>query len=159
MSGDVPQAVVSDPLAALKTPSGYLRCSALVVAVLAMVLPAFHTSTFGMSVGVVLPRTDSWALLFPVAVGLALVAPAVPALTPYSRLLDLVATGLGCIVSLYLLYTVVSAQSQLGNLSQASGVDFSRIAGGLSLGPGAYLVILATMISFVQVVRGRTNSR
>ena len=132
----------SEPLNRIvKAPSAWLRIAATVLAIVAMMLPAVTMSMLGEQLGVSVVQFAPLALLFPLLLIAALVSPAVPALSPYTRLLDIAAAVIGVVVSLYVLF------------NKDNG-PFGPLADG-GLGFGAYLLFLATLVSIAPLIPSR----
>jgi len=123
----------------LKAPLTWLRIAALVLAVLAMSLPAVAMSAFGDEVSTNLTAMAGWLLLFPLVLVVAVAAPGVPALGPYGKLLDLLAAALGVVAVIYLLFNMNMPFGPLGDEM------------GAGLGLGAYALFLAALLAIAVV--------
>jgi hypothetical protein len=129
----------------MKSPGGYIRIAALVVALLAMFLPAINVNALGMSVGVSLMQGAAWALIFPILIAVALVSPAVSALSPYTRILDIAAAVFGLLASIWLITQIMSVPS-------SPGIDASMLA-SVGIGIGGFALFIATILAAVPAVQ------
>lgn len=139
----------SDPLnTIIKAPQAYLRIAAVVLAVLAMILPAVSISMMGESAGYNITQLAPWALVFPLVLIAALVSPAVPAISPYTSLLDIAGAVLGVLAALYLVFNMGSALGPIGSALVDAG-----------LGIGGYVLILAALVAIAVCVPRSVWSR
>ncbi len=141
----------ADPLSAIITSKGAIpRGLGLLAGLATTVLPAFTSTAFGMTQ----MTTMGQAMVLPVITAIALVAPAIVPLRPYTRLIDSVAVAAGVVLLAYTGYVFIDAQRQISAMPGMAG----RAAQSVSVSPsfGLLAIILGTVaMAIAALQRGR----
>lgn len=143
-----------DPVATIMAAQGTkMRAIGFILTLVGVFLPALTSSVMGVTESASVAQFAWWAAFVPTAAALAMIAPGIRPLRPYSRLIDIATAILGLIAAGYAIFVVADSMGKANAILAELGDLGDSVGASIAPGFGLFIYIAGVAVLIAQAVR------